>query len=57
MQKTTKPLKTLRLRKEVLKVLTTDQLTQAQGGTRGPLHQDQDTCCAYGGTALNSASN
>ncbi len=50
-----KQLKTLRLRKEVLKVLTTDQLTQAQGGTRGPFHQD--ACCAYGGTALNSASN
>lgn len=42
----TKPLKSLRLRKEALRVLTNEQLTQVQGGG----------CCAYGGTALNSAS-
>jgi hypothetical protein len=47
MQKKTKPLKTLRLRKESLKVLTTEQLAQVHGGD----------CCAYGGTAINSVSN
>ncbi len=46
----TKPLKTLRLRKEALRVLSSEQLTEVQGGTAGG-------CCAYGGTAINSASN
>lgn len=49
-KKQTKPLKTLRLRKEALRVLSSEQLTQIQGG-------NGDTCCAYGGTAINSASN
>jgi hypothetical protein len=48
-KKTPKPIKTLRLRKEVLKVLTTDQLAQVQGAAA-------EACCAYGGTALRSAS-
>lgn len=50
----TKPLKTLRLRKESLRVLTNEQLTQVQGGTATG---GGGGCCAYGGTALNSASN
>lgn len=49
----TKSLKTLRLRKESLRVLTSEQLTQVQGGTA----TGGGGCCAYGGTALNSASN
>ncbi len=48
-KKPTKPLKTLRLRKEVLKTLTPDELTRVQGGL-------EEKCCAYGGTALNSVS-
>lgn len=32
-KKTTKPLKTLRLRKEALKTLTTDHLVQVNGGS------------------------
>jgi hypothetical protein len=43
----TKPVKTLRLRKEALRILTNEELTQVRGGD----------CCAYGGTAINSASN
>lgn len=45
-----KPLKTLRLRKEALRVLSSEQLAQIHGG-------DVVKCCAYGGTAFRSVSN
>ncbi len=51
-KKRTKPLKSLRLRKESLKTLTTEQLVKVNAAGDA----DPWDCCAFGGTALNSAS-